>query len=67
MIGRYTENVETRLLGIDEVCPNVKGYSRFAEYMDRYLDSKVFLYYDTYKHFLKKMWHLSELKRSNGF
>ena len=37
LIGRYTDNEETRDLHLSEICPNVRKYSDFEEYMDKYL------------------------------
>ena len=38
MIGRYTDNEESRELELDKVCPNVRDYSEFEALVDRYLD-----------------------------
>lgn len=37
LLGRYTDNEETRDLHLSDVCPNVRNYTEFEEHMDRYL------------------------------
>ncbi len=40
MIGRYTENKESELIGIKEICPNVKCYEEFEGILKHYLNEK---------------------------
>lgn len=37
LIGRYTENEESREIGISEICPCVSEYAQFEEILDNYL------------------------------
>ena len=37
MVGRYTDNEETRELELDKICPNIKDYDEFKTIMDQYL------------------------------
>lgn len=39
MIGRYTDNEETRELELEKVCPNVQDYNEFVTALEKYLDS----------------------------
>ena len=43
MIGCYVENMEAGIIGIKDICHNVKSYDSFAEQIDRFLvtDNKV--------------------------
>ena len=40
LIGRYTDNEETRELELEKICPNIKDYDEFKAVMDEYLAGK---------------------------
>lgn len=53
MVGRYTENDETRNLKISTVCDNIKDYQQFEQCLDRYLSDDEFLKKREYEEFLE--------------
>jgi hypothetical protein len=53
MIGRYTENKETDLLGLSSICTNISSYESFENEISRLLSYKEFKYKDQYDVFLK--------------
>lgn len=53
MLGRYTENEESKLIGIDKVCPHIESYDEFEKNMDMYLKDKDFSKTYEYKEFIK--------------
>lgn len=52
MIGRYTKNKETDLIGLNDVCANVNSKEEFDKYMDEYLNADVTLNAIRYSEFL---------------
>ncbi len=40
LIGRYTDNEETRELELGKICPNIQDYDEFKTTMDQYLSGK---------------------------
>ena len=54
MIGRYTENEETKIININSICNNVKNYEEFESILKRMLDGEKKIDYEVYKTFLKK-------------
>lgn len=52
MIGRYTNNTEAQIIGIDKICPCVDTYEQFEEFMDAYLDESDFKDKEAFDRFL---------------
>lgn len=54
MLGRYTPNKETRMLGLSSVCRNVETYDEFEKELTEYLNSETFLKKIDYDDFIAK-------------
>ena len=52
MIGRYTVNMETEIIGLDEVCPSVDTQTDFECYLDNYIKGDVNDNINRYRFFL---------------
>ena len=59
LIGRYTDNEETRELELNKICPNIKDYEEFKATMDQYLSGKE-IDKDIYSTFINK--HLASTR-----
>lgn len=53
MIGRYTDNEESRATGINNVCPCIENYSEFETILEAYLNKKSFEQKDVFDAFIK--------------
>jgi len=40
MLGRYTDNQETRELELGRICPNIQSYEEFSKYLNDYLSAE---------------------------
>lgn len=53
LLGRYTENEESKIVGIREICENVKSYKEFEKALTDVLSHGKKLDMDRYKNFLE--------------
>lgn len=53
MIGRYTDNEESRTIGINNVCPCIENYSEFETLLTDYLNKKTFEQKNVFDAFIK--------------
>lgn len=53
MIGRYTDNEESRSIGITNVCPCIENYSEFETLLENYLNKKTFEPKEVFDEFIK--------------
>lgn len=53
MLGRYTENEESKMLNLSSVCENIRDYEQFEKLLDEFLNSSVFTKKSEYVEFLK--------------
>lgn len=52
MIGRYTDNEEARVIGINRLCPCIENYSEFKTILESYLCKKTFEQKDVFDVFI---------------
>lgn len=41
MIGRYTDNIEARSIGLADICPNISSYEEFSYVVSHYLNDDI--------------------------
>lgn len=54
MLGRFTENEESKLIYLDEVCENIYSYNQFADYLSTVLSVDCSNNVKKYEHFLNE-------------